>query len=99
MQTLFASATRDDSNGEIIVKVVNGAFESQTVDLRVDGAAVSNGPAAYAVTLTSPGAMDENSLDEPTKVSPKPVDITVADGRIRHNFPANSFTVIRMKSK
>lgn len=99
MQSLFASATRDDSNGEIIVKVVNGAFESQSVDLRIDGATVNNGSAAYAVMLTSPGAMDENSLDEPTKVSPKPVHITVADGRIRHDFPANSFTVIRVKSK
>jgi alpha-L-arabinofuranosidase len=99
MQSLFASATRDESNGEIIVKVVNGAFESQAVDIRIDGAAVANGPAAHAVTLTSPGAMDENSLDEPTKVSPKPVNVTVDDGRIRHEFPANSFTVIRMKTE
>jgi alpha-L-arabinofuranosidase len=99
VRSLFASATRDDAKGEIILKVVNGAFESQSVDIRIDGASVSNGPASAAVTMTSEGAMDENSLDQPTKVSPKPVNVTVNNGQIRHDFPANSFSVIRLKAK
>jgi alpha-L-arabinofuranosidase len=69
------------------------------VDIRIEGASVSNGPAAAAVTMTSEGAMDENSLDQPTKVSPKPVNVTVNNGRIQHHFPANSFSVIRLKAK
>lgn len=97
MQTLFASATRDETSGEIIVKVVNGAYEAQTVDIRVTGASLANGNAAFARTLTSADPMDENSLDQPAKVSPKPANVIVSNGLIRHEFPANSLTVIRVK--
>ena len=41
--------------------------------------------------------MAENSLDEPLKVSPKPFAITAKDGALQHDFPANSFSVIRLK--
>ena len=99
VRSMFASATRDDAKGEIIIKVVNSGFESQSTDVRIGGASVPDGSAAYAVTLTSPGAMDENSLEEPLKISPKPVNIPVKGGGIQHNFPANSFTVIRVKAK
>lgn len=99
MQSLFASATRDDASGDIIVKVVNAAFESLNVDLLIDGFAVNDGPASHAVTLTSANAMDENSLAHPDKVSPKKIDLSIAKGRIVHDFPANSFTVIRIKTK
>jgi len=97
MRSLFASATRDDAKGEIILKVVNGGFEPQAVDVRIAGS-IPDGAATCAVTMTSAGAMDENSLDEPTKVSPKPVNVSVKGGRIHHEFPANSFSVIRLKA-
>ena len=58
---------------------------------------VADGPAAFAEVLTSGDAMAENSLDEPLKVSPKPFAITAKDGVLRHDFPANSFSVIRLK--
>lgn len=99
MKTLFASATRDLSNKELILKLVNGSHEAQPVDLRIEGAKVADGPAAFATTLTSAGAMDENSLEEPLKVSPKPVKIEVSKGVLRHQLPANSFTVVRLKTR
>lgn len=98
IRSLFASATEDTANGEIILKVVNGAHDPQATEIRIDGARLSNGSAAMAVTLTSADAMDENSLEHPMKVAPKPVNVTVNDGRIRHDFPGNSFTVIRLKN-
>ena len=98
IRSLFASATTDQATGDIIVKVVNGSHGPQPVEIRIDGATVANGPAA-ATILTSDGAMDENSLDQPVKVSPKPLDINVINGKITHDFPANSFTVIRLKSR
>lgn len=97
LRTLFASSVIEAAAGEIVVKVVNGAFESRPVLLRVDGARVVDGPAALAEVLTSAGAMDENSLDEPLKVSPKPFAIAAKDGVLEHEFPANSFSVIRLK--
>jgi len=95
--TLFASATTDKATGEVILKVVNGAHQAQPVEIRIDGTRIADGPAASAVILTSPGAMDENSLDEPEKVAPKPVTVTVKDGRIQQMLDANSFLVIRLK--
>ncbi len=99
MKTLFASATRDLSNKELVLKLVNGSHEAQSVDLRIEGAKVADGPAVFATTLTSAGAMDENSLEEPLKISPKPVKIEVSNGNLRHELPANSFTVVRLKAK
>ena len=98
-RSLFASTTKDEANGEIILKVVNGAHDSQAAEIRIDGVGVSNGPAAMTVTLTSPDAMDENTLEQPAKVAPKPVNVIINNGRILHDFPANSLTVIRLKSR
>jgi len=99
MKTLFASATRDLINKELILKLVNGSYESQSVDLRIEGAEVADGPAVFATTLTSKGAMDENSINEPLLVSPKPVKVGFSKGLLRHELPANSFTVIRLRTK
>ena len=95
IQSLFASATRDDATKEIIVKVVNSAPEPLDATIEVKGAPQAR--EAKAVVLASGDAMDENSLDEPEKVSPKPVAVQVQAGRIRHSFPGNSFTVIRIR--
>jgi alpha-L-arabinofuranosidase len=99
MRSLFASATGDQTNGDVILKVVNGAYEAQPVDIHVAGAPIPDGPAASAVILTSANAMDENSLDEPEEVSPKPVPLTVKGGHIQQVLPANSFLVVRLKTR
>ena len=97
LRSLFASSVIDEAADEVVVKVVNGAFEPQPVLLRVAGARVADGPAAFSEVLTSADAMAENSLDEPLKVSPKPFAIAAKDGVLQHDFPANSFSVIRLK--
>ncbi|MFO1490054.1 MAG: alpha-L-arabinofuranosidase C-terminal domain-containing protein [Kiritimatiellia bacterium] len=96
MRSFFASATTDETRGEIILKVVNGAYEAQPADIRIEGARIPDGPAALAVVLTSAGAMDENSLDQPLKVAPRPFAVSVKEGVLRHDFPPNSFSIIRL---
>ena len=98
LRSLFASATTDQATGEIIVKIVNGSHDLQAVEIRIDGTPVATGPAT-ALILTSGDAMDENSLEQPAKIAPKPLPISVNNGRITHDFPANSFTVIRLKTR
>lgn len=95
--SLFASATVDEAAGEVIVKVVNGAHEARDVEVRIEGARVAEGPAALAQVLTSAGAMDENSLDEPAKVVPRPVPVRVEQGRMQQRMPGNAFSVVRLK--
>ncbi len=99
MQPLLACAATDRASREIIVKVVNAAFEPLETELRIDGVRVADGPAATALVLTHDDPMAENSLDEPRKVAPRPVQVDVRGGRIRHRFPANSLTVIRVKAE
>jgi alpha-L-arabinofuranosidase len=95
MRALYASATRVRAGGEVIVKVVNAAAEPIDTQVKLSGVSRLNGP-AQAIVLTSANPTDENTLEQPAKVSPqkKPVE---ANGPIfRHTFPGNSLTVLRL---
>ncbi|MGC8744609.1 MAG: alpha-L-arabinofuranosidase C-terminal domain-containing protein [Verrucomicrobiia bacterium] len=95
MKSLYGSASLVSSTKEVILKVVNVSFESQTSEIVVPGKKIMDGE-LNAITLTSEKATDENSFDEPTKVSPKPIKIQVKSNTISHTFPANSLTIIRI---
>lgn len=82
-------------NGEIILKVVNGGPESKDMDIVFDKPK-ANFRVLKAETLTSGSKQDENTLDNPLKVSPKAVKVEVRDGRIHHRFAPYSVTVIRL---
>ena len=94
--SLCASATR--TGNDIILKVVNvtGSPRETQIDLR---GVKSVAPEATATVLTSAAGTDENSLEQPTKVSPVQHPLNLAGSRFRHTFPANSLTVLRLKTK
>ena len=48
--------------------------------------------------LTSESGADENSLAEPTKVSPKIEKLKVSGNKFSRAFPGNSFTVLRLQT-
>ena len=96
MRSLHASATRVQSTGEVILKVVNASSRELATDVAFEGVARLAGPAS-AIVLTSGKPSDENSLEHPTRVAPVACSIEVAGGAIRHTFPGNSVTVIRVK--
>jgi len=91
---LFASATRDTKTGEVIVKVVNATANPTETEINLRGIGRLSGP-AQAIVLTSDNPKDENSLDEPTKVSPKTQRLNLAGPKFKHTFPGNSLTVLR----
>jgi alpha-N-arabinofuranosidase len=93
---LFASATRDNASGELILKVVNGSNSPADVDLDFAGAK-KIAPTAKVFTLTSGDAQDENSFTEPEKVFPKESQLEITATHFNHTFPANSLTVLRLK--
>jgi alpha-L-arabinofuranosidase len=95
--TIYASATRDNSKGEIILKVVNAAIEPTTTEIKLNGAGKLSGPANVMV-LSSANGTDENTLKEPKKIVPVSKTIEVAGDSIKHEFPANSVSVIRLKA-
>ena len=98
IKTLFASATRDKSNGDIIVKVVSSA--SGPADAEIELAGVGNlETTAQAIVLTSASGKDENTLEQPTKVSPRTETLTIRGSKFTRRIPGNSFTVLRIPSR
>ncbi len=95
---LFASATRDNQSGEIIVKVVNAAATPTVTEINLNGGG-KLAARAQAIVLTSGSPKDENSLDEPTKVAPKTQTLALSGPSFQHSFPANSLTVLRVKAE
>ena len=95
VKSLCASAARDDKSGDIILKVVNASNGNVTTQININGAANLTGT-GKAIVLTSTSPFDENTLEEPTKVSPKTDMIKLSGTTLKRLFPGNSFTVIRI---
>ncbi len=97
LPTIFASASRDASNGDVIVKVVNAGPTDQPVTVELQG--------VRAVAPTATGEMlvgqpsDVNSLSEPQRVAPKPLVLHDAAPTFTHTFPAESVSVFRLKPR
>ena len=96
IEPLYASATRDESASEVILKVVNPASESLTTEVRLVDMANIAGPAT-ATVLTSANPTDENSFDNPVKVATTTTALSLNGPRFQHVFPAYSLTVLRLK--
>ena len=86
------------SGPDTLLKVANVSADPQPATIKLAGLAASPS-AATVTTLTSASPDDENSLENPTKVSPKTSQIDVHDGALSYTFPANSVTVLRVPSK
>jgi alpha-L-arabinofuranosidase len=95
--SLSVISGRDDQTGEIIIKAINRAATPQTANLQLAGVA-SIDTKARATTLSSARLADNNSLDNPLAVIPHDKDFTVAGPKFDYEFPAYSFTVLRIKA-
>jgi alpha-N-arabinofuranosidase len=94
--TLYASSSRDQATGDVILKVVNSAEVPQQIEISLEGAS-KIGKKAKIETLTG-GLTDVNSLAEPMKVAP--TSATIASGpKFVREFPGNSVSVIRFSTK
>ena len=92
---LFASATRDNASGEIILKVVNGDSVPASVQINLAGLGNVTGDAKLTVLSGKPN--DENSFATPQNIWPKQSILKIPGMEFQHEFPANSFTVLRVK--
>lgn len=95
--TLFASASREQSSGEVILKVANPAEADQEVRIALNGLRAVGREAVGEVLTGSPA--DVNSLAEPRHIAPKPLRIPIAGTTFSHAFPASSITVLRLKPR
>ena len=96
---LYASAVSDKPSGEIIVKVVNTSRSAQDVTLNLQG--LKGDHTAQTLTLSHNGMDDENTLDNPTRITPRPGTCAVTAGKkaatIEDQLPPMSFRLYRIK--
>jgi alpha-L-arabinofuranosidase len=94
---LYASATADNRTRETILKVVNAGTPA-TLRLNLAGAG-KTGSQAVVFTLTGGSLSDENSIVTPGKVMPTETKLKLKGSQFDYTFPANSLTVLRIKTR
>jgi len=95
VNSLCVSAARDDTSGDIILKIVNAGYQNVTTQIELKGGGTLTGNVT-AIVLTSANPLDENTLEEPTRVSPKTETVKFSGANLTQSFPGNSFTIIRI---
>ena len=96
--SLYATAATEARSGDIIVKVVNASASPLETELDLSGATNLSGKGT-AIVLTSENGADENSIENPAKVSPKTEAVDFSGTSLKRAFPGNSFTVLRLQNK
>lgn len=95
---LFAIGSVDTDAGETIVKVVNPTAKSCAVEIDLAGAQLAS-DACRVITLTGDDPEAENSIAQPQHVAPRETTETVSGPKFTRDFPAWSFTVLRLKTE
>ena len=91
---VFSSATIDDQTGELIVKIVNSRDEGTTARLNISNFAVKR---AKLIRLRANTGYDENTLQQPTNISPTEHELSPDNNNIEVDLPAYSLNIIRIK--
>ena len=99
MDGLFASSVYDAATGEVIIKIANTSKQQQSVQFNLLG--MTGERTANTLTLSHDGMDDENTLDQPTKITPKPGTVRCQAGQkntvLSDQLPAMSFRVYKVK--
>ena len=91
---IFSSATIDDANGELIVKVVNTSDAATTAQLNLKNFTPQ---CARVVRLAANDGMEENTLDAPTTIHPVEQLLSPENGSVLLDVPPYSLNIIRIK--
>jgi len=90
----FASATRDDRTGEVILKTVNPTPHEVQGAIALRGLRATT---AVPTVLTSSKPSDENSFEQPVKVSPAVLPAMNVKPEFEYTFNPSSMTVLRIR--
>ena len=92
---IFSSATIDEPTGELIIKVVNTGDEGTTASLDLQGFKARE---ARVIRLAATDGMDENTLQQPTNISPIEQQLSPeSPSKVLVDIPAYSLNIIRIK--
>lgn len=93
---LYASASLDEPAGEVILKLVNTEHSPREISINLAGARGVKG--GKALVLSDTDLKAENSLDEPTRVSPAETLLSAAGAEFTYALAPDSLTVLRVKT-
>jgi alpha-N-arabinofuranosidase len=96
IQNLYASATRDEQAGQVILKVVNPGDTMQNVQVNLAG--VKNVSPEAAELVLAGNTDDENSMEQPEHISPVQSTIENAAANFSCDFQPHSLTVLRIRA-
>lgn len=95
-ENLYASATRHEQTGEAIIKVVNPTNQPAAVKLMFAGLGGGKGH-CRVITLTGPPEAT-NSIASPDNIHPEESEAVFQGGKVEHEFPAHSLSVLRVSN-
>jgi alpha-L-arabinofuranosidase len=90
---IFSSATIDDEAGELIVKIVNTGGVATTANLSLKHFTPRE---ARVIRLAANSGEDENTLDNPTNISPREQQLSPDCDRVQLDVPAYSLNIVRV---
>jgi alpha-L-arabinofuranosidase len=96
IKALYATSGFTRDGRELIVKVVNTGAQALTAPVEVRGLKGVE-KTARGWVLTSGNPQDENTLEEPNKISAREFKLDNAGVSFTHAFPAYSATVLRLR--
>jgi alpha-L-arabinofuranosidase len=94
---LYASATRDNTNQDVILKLVNIQSKPQQLQIEIQGVPTIKKDATGEMIAGELGGI--NTVTEPLKVAPQRITIRNAAPKFSHELPAHSVSVIRLKTR
>ncbi len=97
LPAVYATASRVDSTGEVILKVVNVSAMPQNLQINLQGATDVSKDAHLILLTGKPG--DVNTIDAPQKIAPQESDLHDAAASFTHEFPAYSVSVLKLAAK
>lgn len=92
---LFASAVKDETAGEVILKLVNATRSAHDFAVSLNGVkSVKRG--GKGILLASEKLTDVNDFDNPRRVSPRELPVSITSPKFIQSVPANAFLVLRV---
>ena len=96
MSRVYSIAGYDDSAGEIVLKVVNAEENPFVADISLKNS-MKVEKKGKVICLYADSMEEENSFEEPTKISPVTSDFEGFSKNFNFTFKPRSFTILRIK--
>jgi alpha-N-arabinofuranosidase len=92
---IFASAVKDEAAGEVILKLVNATASERDFAVNLEGVEMVK-PGAKGVLLAGENLTDVNDFQNPGRVSPRALPVSITSPEFTQPVPANAFLVLRV---